>query len=147
MHRLSTVYKKKQSKTVLSKHVGGFWCENVRTFSPYEALLWIMYSYFCPEIIIKNVLQTCSFSLHKTIIDGVESWIIVMFISCLDSYSDGTHSLQMIHWWASDAMVNFSNLVQWRNNLIYILHCLRVSTCSANSHFWASYSFKIHFLN
>ncbi len=25
------------------------------------------------------------------------------FISCLDSHSDGTHSLQRIHWWANDA--------------------------------------------
>ncbi len=25
-----------------------------------------------------------------------------VFISCLDSHSDGTHSLQSIHWWASD---------------------------------------------
>ncbi len=35
-------------------------------------------------------------------------WIIVVFISCLDSHSDGTHSLQRIHWWASDAMLHFS---------------------------------------
>ncbi len=35
-------------------------------------------------------------------------WIIVMFfISCLDSHSDGTHSLQRIHWWASDGMLHF----------------------------------------
>ncbi len=39
-------------------------------------------------------------------------WIIVdycdVFISCLDSHSDGTHSLQSIHWWTSDAMLHFS---------------------------------------
>ncbi len=29
-------------------------------------------------------------------------WIIVMFLS--DSHSDGTHSLQSIHWWANDGM-------------------------------------------
>ncbi len=33
------------------------------------------------------------------------------FISCLDSHSDGTHSLQRIHWWASDAMLHFSKSV------------------------------------
>ncbi len=44
---------------------------------------------------VKIVLM--SFSLHKMLIDGL--WIIVMFlISCLDSHSDGTHSLQRIHW-------------------------------------------------
>ncbi len=36
-------------------------------------------------------------------------WKIVMFfISCFDSYSDGTHSLQRIHCWASDVMLHFS---------------------------------------
>ncbi len=28
-----------------------------------------------------------------------------VFISSLDSHSDGTHSLQSIHWWASDSML------------------------------------------
>ncbi len=31
-----------------------------------------------------------------------------VFISCLDSHSDGTHSLQSIHCWASDGMLHFS---------------------------------------
>ncbi len=31
-----------------------------------------------------------------------------VFISCLDSHSDGTHSLQSIHWRTSDAMLHFS---------------------------------------
>ncbi len=34
-----------------------------------------------------------------------------VFISCLDFHSDATHSLQMIHWWASDVMLNFSRAV------------------------------------
>ncbi len=34
-----------------------------------------------------------------------------VFISCLDFHSDGTHSLQRIHWWASDVMLNFSKSV------------------------------------
>ncbi len=30
-------------------------------------------------------------------------WIIVLFfISCLVSHSDGNHYLRMIHWWASE---------------------------------------------
>ncbi len=46
--------------------------------------------------------------LHKMLTDGLE-WCGLLvdycdvFISCLDSHSDGTHSLQSIHWWASDA--------------------------------------------
>ncbi len=50
-----------------------------------------------------------------------------VFISCLDSHSDGTHSLQWIHWWVSDVMLI---------KPIYILDGLRVSIFSANFHFW-----------
>ncbi len=35
-------------------------------------------------------------------------WIIVMFYQCLDSRSDGTHSLQSIHCWDTDAETHFS---------------------------------------
>ncbi len=47
-------------------------------------------------------------------------WIIVMFfISCLDSHSDGTHSLQRNHWWASDVtkflQIFYNN--QWNETL------------------------------
>ncbi len=33
------------------------------------------------------------------------------FFVSLDSHSDGTHSLQRIHWWASDVMIHFSKSV------------------------------------
>ncbi len=52
-------------------------------------------------------LQTHSFSLHKILTDGLECDV---FISCLDSHSDGTHSLQSIHRWASDVMQHFSSV-------------------------------------
>ncbi len=57
-------------------------------------------------------LQTCRFSLHNMLIDGLESsgllvYYCDVFISCLKSHFDGTHSLQMIHWWASDVMIHF----------------------------------------
>ncbi len=61
-----------------------------------------------------------------------------VFISCLDSHSDGTHSLQSIHCWASDAMLHF----WWRNKLICILDGMKVSTFSAIFHCWMYYSFK-----
>ncbi len=41
----------------------------------------------------------------------VSYWAV--FIICLDSHSDGTHSLQRIHWWASDVMLNFN--FKWKN--------------------------------
>ncbi len=43
--------------------------------------------------------------------DGVV-WIIVMFLS--DSHSDGTHSLQSIHYWDTDAMLNISQKISAR---------------------------------
>ncbi len=54
-----------------------------------------------------------SFCLLKMLIDGLE-WCGLLvdycdvFISCLDSHSDGTHSLQSIRCWASDGMLHFS---------------------------------------
>ncbi len=63
-------------------------------------------------------LQTHSCSLHKMLNDGLECVDYCdVFISCLDSPSDGTHSLQRIHWWTSDAMLHFSKFVFWWRNL------------------------------
>ncbi len=46
--------------------------------------------------------------IHTAPIHQLMSWedIIVMFLS--DSHSDGTHSLQRIHCWDTDAMLHFS---------------------------------------
>ncbi len=48
---------------------------------------------------------------------GVVRITVMFFISCLDSFYDGTHSLQMIHWWANDVMLNLSKsaLMQQQN--------------------------------
>ncbi len=48
-----------------------------------------------------------------------------VFISCFDSHSDGTHSLQRIHWWASDVTLLFffqicsNKQIGWIIPLIY----------------------------
>ncbi len=60
-------------------------------------------------------------------------WIIV--ISCLDSHSDGTHSLQRIHWWSSDLMLNFSKFCSNEETISSI--SLQIS---ANFHFWVNYT-------
>ncbi len=59
-----------------------------------------------------------------------------VFISCLDSHSDGTHSL--LNKWCNPTFLQ----IWCGNKLILILDCLRVSTFSANFHFWMNYSFK-----
>ncbi len=125
--RLSIVYKTKQSKRVMNKYAGGFWCERTTGnwfFSLEEVLLWIMDSHFSRKQRFRHlktswwicILHKFSFSLHKTLIDGLKLCGLLVdycdvFIRCLDSHSDGTHSLQRIHRWASDVMLNFSESV------------------------------------
>ncbi len=50
--------------------------------------------------------------LLQMLTDGL--WIIVMFLS--DSHSDGTHSLQSIHYWDTDAMLHFSKYDEETNS-------------------------------
>ncbi len=72
---------------------------------------------------------------------GVTCGLLWCFYQLLDSHSDGTHSLQRIHWWASHVMLHFSKS-WWRNKLIYILDGLRMSIYSVNFHFWVNFSFN-----
>ncbi len=58
-------------------------------------------------------------------------FFVVVFISCLDSHSDGTHSLQRIYWWASDVMQNLSKSVPVKKKK-NVLDGLSLSTCSSN---------------
>ncbi len=64
-------------------------------------------------------------SVKTPLIVDLETWILLI---------TSTHSLQRIHRWASDVMLNFC----WRNKLIYILDGLRVSKFLAN--FWNIFS-------
>ncbi len=61
-----------------------------------------------------------------------------VFISCLDSHSDGTHSHPLLRHWCSDAFLQ----TWWRNKLILISDELRVNTFTAHFHFWVNYSFN-----
>ncbi len=45
--------------------------------------------------------------IHQKLVD----YYCDVFISCLDSHSDGTHSLQSIHWCTSNLMLQFSKLI------------------------------------
>ncbi len=54
-----------------------------------------------------------------------------VFISCLDSHSDGTHSLQRIHWWARDTtFLQICSDEETIYKLIYILDGLMMCTFS-----------------
>ncbi len=67
---------------------------------------------------IKNVFLT---NMQLFTSHDINLWTGVVFFCllvdycdvfiCLDSHSDGTHSLQRIHWWTSDVTLNFSKSV------------------------------------
>ncbi len=51
-------------------------------------------------------------------------WITCdVFISCLDSHSDGTHSLQRNHWWASAVMLHFTKSILMKKQTHLHLRC------------------------
>ncbi len=89
------------------------------TFSWEKAILWMknLYSHKATVSSLNDefVYYKHSFLLHKMLIDGLKCELIVdycdVFISCLTSHSDGTHSLQRIHWWVSDVLLNLSKFV------------------------------------
>ncbi len=96
-----------------------------------EEMLWIMVCILARSDSLnlkrldESVSYKQSFSLHKMLIDGLEWCGLVVdycdvFI-CLDSHSDGTHSLQRIHLCTSDEMLHFSKSVPV-NKLIYTLN-------------------------
>ncbi len=110
-------------------------------------MLWLEDLYFSLKQRIEDknvlwiyVLQTINFSHLRMLIDGLE-WCGLLvdycgvFISCLDSHSDGTHSLQRIHWWASDNAEFLQICFHEETN--HILDGLRVIKFS----FWVHCSF------
>ncbi len=95
-----------------------------RTFAMYK-YIYIQYYEFWPGVAVKLnalmmdcFLETRSFSLPKTLTDGrnlrESSWCF--FISCFDSHSDGTHSLQMTIGELCDVCYISPNLFTWKTN-------------------------------
>ncbi len=65
-----------------------------------------------------------------------------VFISCLDSHSDGTHSLQRIHWWDSDEMLHFSTSVLMKKQTHLHLGQPEGGVNLQQIHFRVNYSFN-----
>ncbi len=87
-------------------------------------------------------LQRCSFWLLKALIGGLV-WITCGLLWCF--YQLFGLSFWLHPFTAEDPLLrhwqNSTFLQIWRRNkLIYILNGLRVSTFSANFHFWVNYS-------
>ncbi len=104
---LHQIKQRLQDKTALNKYVAGFWCERQQQMHFFTGGRVIM-DYGLYGIWVKNILMMDVFHLLSSPDvnwwTGVV-WIIVMFLS--DSHSDGTHSLQSIHCWDTDAVMHF----------------------------------------
>ncbi len=98
------------------------------TVLDYKVLdLCIFYSWFRwgdKRFEVKNVLMMdllltyMQLFTSQDIICGLDSCGLHM-ISCSDSHSDGTHSLQRIHWWANDVMLNFRIRMSFITRYVY----------------------------
>ncbi len=86
--------------------------------------------------------------MHKMLFDGLE-WCGLpdycdVFISCLNYHSDGTHSLQRIHLWVNDVMLNFSKSVPLKKQTPPHLGWPEGELISANLNFCVNYSFNLY---
>ncbi len=77
------------------------------TFSLEKAILWIDNMDIMDLFLTNMQLFTSQDVNWWTGVVWITCGLLWCFISCLDSHSDGTHSLQRIHWWASDVMLLF----------------------------------------
>ncbi len=88
-------------------------CFNVRgqqetNISLEETLLWIM------DSCLKSPNHGFITNMQLFTSHNINWWTGVVWITCwflwcfyqLDSHSDGTHSLHMIHWWANDGKIS-----------------------------------------
>ncbi len=87
----------------------------------------------------------------QIIIDGLESCGLLVdycdvFISCLNSHSDGTHSQQGIHWWASDVMQHiiwyFKRYCDFSVIPFPVFLCFFLSACCTTLFFWQNKVFN-----
>ncbi len=111
LHRLSSVYNSIQSKSSKQKCQWILMRENNIDFVTGGRVIMIMDSYFGQKWWLKFhndgfVYYNKQLFISQTLTDGME-WcgllvdcFFFFLVSCLDTQSDGTHSLQMIHWWA-----------------------------------------------
>ncbi len=66
---------------------------------------------------------------HKMLIDGLESCglFVDYFNVVINSHSDGTHTLQRVHWRVSDVMLHLSKSFPKKKQTHHMLDGLRVS--------------------
>ncbi len=146
LHRSSTVYKLKQSKTALNKYVAGIWCERQQEMHFYTGGNIIMDYGFKLKMYL---FLTNTYILSS---QDVNWWTGVVWITCgllwcfyqLFGLSFWRHPFTaedpLLSKWCNATFFQ----IWWRNKLIYILDSLSVSTFSANFHFGVNNSFNLN---
>ncbi len=103
---LHQIKQRLQAKTALNKYVAAFWCERqqqMHFFTGERVIMDYGLGFLAQDVLMMDLFQFLS-SLEwcGLLVDYCD-----VFISCLDSHSDGTHSLQSIHCWDTDAETHF----------------------------------------
>ncbi len=116
MHRLSTVYKWKQSKTVLNKNVVDFYVRGQQGLFHWRKCYFKLR--YLARINSLKLKASAKMSYKHAVFTSqyINGWTGVVWITCgplwcfyqLFGLSDGTHSLQRIHRWASGIMLNLA---------------------------------------
>ncbi len=69
--------------------------------------------------------ENTRFCTSQDINCGLDSCgLLWCFHQLFQTHFDGTHSMQIIHWWASDAMLNFTKSVLMKKNSISRMACV-----------------------
>ncbi len=148
MQRPSTVCKQKQSKTVLNRYVGGYWYKRTTWEGKgVDMLLWTIDWQFGKkrQFKVKTPLMMNWIITNTQWIDGLETCGLLVdycdvFISCLDSHSDGTHSLQTQQ--APDVYVTSGWCWTWRRTDVAFWLKMKIGLTSIWR--WINVGFWLH---
>ncbi len=99
-----------------------------------------IYNTLFMDLFLTN-MELFKFSLDVNWWTGVTLWIIV-FLTAVWTHSDGTHSLQRIHWWASDVMLDFSKTVLMKKQTHRRLRWPQCKYIFSKVWFWVNYFFN-----
>ncbi len=109
----------------------------------FQAFLWILTRK--QEFKSLNILMMDLFLTNMQLLasQDVNWWTGVMWITsgllwCFYQLSDGTHSLQMIHCWASNVMLNFSKYVHMKKETRWFLGWSFWLNCFLNMWPWST---------
>ncbi len=106
-----------QEKAALNMYMCGLWCERQEMiFSLHEALLWILARYENFKLKHPFVSYKHSFSLLKTLTDGLEWCVLLWCYYQTLILTAPIHSQQSIRWWVMQCYIS-PNLMKKQTHL------------------------------